>query len=75
MVILTNGEGGGALVEEVKCTWVGWATGRTVPACVDVADDALIATGVWLALALAVVLGCVWPARGYRLDKKSCRWL
>lgn len=58
MVILTNSESGGALNEEVKCAWVAWATRRTIPACmrIHVANDALIGTGISLALAFAVVL-------------------
>ena len=58
IVILTNGDGGGAINEEMKCAWVGWATGRTIPECVNMglANDALIAMGVWLVLVLGVVL-------------------
>jgi hypothetical protein len=58
LVILTNGEGGGALVDEVKCGWVGWATGRTIPACLEPKLDELgsIAIGVWLVIVLAVML-------------------
>ena len=58
IVILTNAETGKGLVEEVKCRWVAWATGGTIPPCLNrhLMQDALVATGIWLAIVLAVLL-------------------
>ena len=52
----------------MKCAWVGWATGRTIPECVNMglANDTLIAMGLWLVLGLRTGL---WST-GFRL--RSC---
>jgi CubicO group peptidase (beta-lactamase class C family) len=58
IVILTNAETGKGLVEEVKCRWVAWASRGSIPPCLTrhLMQDALIGGGIWLALALVVVL-------------------
>lgn len=58
VVILTNGDTGFRLVEQLKCRWVAWATGGTTPSCFipHLKQDALTGAGIWLAVVVALIL-------------------